>query len=381
MGLDYSHNAWLVLASFAIALMAGFTGLSMARGLSRVPEGQRKLRVAMSAIVLGGGIWSMHFVAMLGLQLPIPFFYDPLITLISALLGILVVGLALIVLHFRRRTPARITAAGVILGVGILGMHYTGMAGMQACRAAYTPGGLVVAGAISLVLSTLAVWIAYWDRTRRNVLMGTVCFAIAVVALHFIAVGTTQFFETDLSGFDLILGNEALAMVVTLAAFVICGAFLLAGATFFPEGEAVALAVPEAPVPEPVGADAEPVVVAAKPVEPARGFQPIPYEREGRVLFADPAGVAALRAEGHYTILYRGEERALCPWSISEAEKRLEGTDFLRVHRSYLINPAHVTGFERRKDSGVVFFDGVGSLGKVPVSRSRLTEVREVLGL
>lgn len=374
MALDYSHNAWLVLASFAIALMAGFTGLSMARGLSRVPEGQRKLRVALSAIVLGGGIWSMHFVAMLGLQLPIPFFYDPLITLISALLGILVVGLALIVLHFRRRTPATITAAGLILGVGILGMHYTGMAGMQACRAAYTPGGLILSGAISLVLATLAVWIAYWDRTRRNVLMGTVCFAVAVVALHFIAVGTTQFFETDLTEFDLILGNEALAMVVTLAAFVICGAFLLAGATFFPEPAALAEGTP-APALEPRPAS------APEGLEGPRPGKPIPYEREGRTLFADPASVAAIRAEGHYTILYRGAERVLCPWSISEAEKRLVGTSFLRVHRSYLINPAHVTGFERRKDTGVVFFDGVAALGKVPVSRSRLTEVREALGL
>lgn len=374
MALDYSHNPWLVLASFAIALMAGFTGLSMARGLSRVPEGERKLRVALSAIVLGGGIWSMHFVAMLGLQLPIPFFYDPLITLISALLGILMVGLALIVLHFRRRTPTRITAAGLVLGAGILGMHYTGMAGMQACRASYTAGGLLLAGTTSLVLATLAVWIAYWDRTRRNVLMGTVCFAVAVVALHFIAVGTTAFVETDLTEFDLILGNEALAIVVTLAAFVICGAFLLAGATFFPEPAPVADATP---VPEPPPDS----VPASDPAEPQRGYQPIPYEREGRTLFADPASVAALRAEGHYTILYRGTEQVLCPWSISEAEKRLAGTAFLRVHRSYLINPAHATGFERHKDTGILFFGGVAALDKVPVSRSRLGAVREALGL
>jgi DNA-binding LytR/AlgR family response regulator len=59
----------------------------------------------------------------------------------------------------------------------------------------------------------------------------------------------------------------------------------------------------------------------------------------------------------------------------------MAGTDFLRVHRSYLVNPAFVTGFERRKDSGVIYFEGVNSLGKVPVSRSRLGEVRDLLGL
>lgn len=369
MPLDPAHNPWLVTASFAIALMAGFTGLSMARGLSHVPAPQRKLRVAMSAIVLGGGIWSMHFVAMLGLQLPIPFFYDPLVTLISALLAILVVGLALIVLHFRRRTPATITAAGLVVGVGILAMHYTGMAGMQACRPEYTAGGLVLSVTTSLALATLAVWIAYGERTRRNVLLGTVCFATAVVALHYIAVANTRFLPVPLPEFDLVLGNAALALVVTLAAFVICGAFLLAGATFFPEpAEVPVLAAVSAAPPAP-------------PSEPARAPRPVPYEREGRTLFAEPAGIAALRAEGHYTMLYRGAETAFCPWSISEAERRLDGTGFLRVHRSYLVNPAHITGYERRKDGGVVFLSGAAGLGPVPVSRARLNELRDLLGL
>lgn len=366
MLLDYSHNPWLVLASFAIALMAGFTGLSIARGLSHVPPGQRKLRVAMSAIVLGGGIWSMHFVAMLGLQLPIPFYYDPLITLISALLGVLVVGAGLIVLHFRRRTRRTITVAGLILGTGILGMHYTGMAGMQACRAEYTPGGIVLSVVTSLVLATGAVWIAYGDRTRRNVLLGTVGFAAAVVALHFIAIWNTRFLEAPLVEVELVIGNEALALIVTLAAFVICGGFLLAGATFFPD--------------EPSVADA-PVATEGRPPAPAPVSRLVPYEREGRTLLADPDTIAVFRAEGHYTILYRGAESVLCPWSISEAEQRLADTAFLRVHRSYIVNPTRVTGFERRKDNGVVFLDGVADLREVPVSRSRLAAVREMLGL
>ena len=46
---------------------------------------------------------------MLGLQLPVLFFYDALITLISALVGILVVGVGLILLHFPERTPLTIT--------------------------------------------------------------------------------------------------------------------------------------------------------------------------------------------------------------------------------------------------------------------------------
>ncbi len=375
LALEYSHNWLLVVASFAIALMAGSTGLSMTRGASQVEFAERKRLVAMAAVALGGGIWSMHFVAMLGLQLPVLFFYDALITLISALIGILVVGVGLILLHFRERTPLTVTAAGAVFGVGILAMHYVGMAGMQACRAVYTPGGLVLAVSTSLALSVLAIWVAYGERTKRNILLGTLCFAVAVVALHFIAVANTTFLAAPLpEAPNIALSNESLALVVTLASFAICGAFLLSGATFLPadsqasvatEAEAVT-ETPPVPPPE-VPAEASP--------------RTVPYEREGRTLFADLSSVAAFRAEGHYTILYLADERVFCPWSISEAERRLEGTEFMRAHRSYLINPAFVSGFERKKDSGIAYFDRVRSLGKVPVSRSRLSEVRDALGL
>ncbi|MDX1780611.1 MAG: LytTR family DNA-binding domain-containing protein [Thalassovita sp.] len=90
--------------------------------------------------------------------------------------------------------------------------------------------------------------------------------------------------------------------------------------------------------------------------------------------------MAAIRAEGHYTQLYTEDGKFFCAWSITEAEKRLTPDPLIRTHRSYLINPAHVTGFERLKDNGVCLFD-VPGLPKVPVSRSRLKVVRETLGV
>ena len=118
--MDVAHNPWLVAASLAVALMAGFTGLSLTKNASELSVERRKANVVLSAIALGGGIWSMHFVAMLGMELPIDYYYDPLITLISALTAILLVGLALLLLHFKQRTNITITCAGGIVGVGIL---------------------------------------------------------------------------------------------------------------------------------------------------------------------------------------------------------------------------------------------------------------------
>ena len=102
--LDVSHNTALVIASIVVAFIAGFTGLTLSKDLSKQSVLRRKASIAMSAVALGGGIWSMHFVAMLGMQMPILFYYDAAITLASALLAILIVGTALLLLHFRQRT-------------------------------------------------------------------------------------------------------------------------------------------------------------------------------------------------------------------------------------------------------------------------------------
>ena len=360
--LEFSHNGWLVLASFAVALMAGFTGLSLTKGMSAVGPSQRKLVIAMASVALGGGIWSMHFVAMLGLQLPVLFYYDALITLISALVAILMVGLALLILHFLPRSSVTIITAGTIVGLGIVVMHFIGMLGMELCQPVNNITDYLLSGMAAIVLSVLAIWVAYDSRTNRNILLGTICFGAAVVTVHFIAIAQTGFVFTGvLPVSGPVLSNQTLALGVTVAAFLICGAFLLSSVTFI-EQMTPDEATPEDPPDTGLGAG-------------------VPYEKDGRTQFALRDSIAAIRAEGHYTLLYIGDEKLFCPWSITDAQSRLEPLGFVRTHRSYLINPAHVSGFERLKDTGVCFFDGAPALGKVPVSRSRLGQVREVLGL
>lgn len=365
--LEATHSAWLVIGSYLVAVLAGFTGLSLTRGASALPIARRKTVVALAAIFLGGGVWSMHFIAMLGLRLSILFYYDAAITLLSALVAILIVGLALLILHFRERTPVTLTLAGLVVGLGIAAMHYIGMSGMEICRPVYTPRGVALAAAASVTLSVLAIWVAYGGRTHRNIMLGALCFSAAVFGAHFAAMAGTSFITVEVAGAAAILSNQALAIIVMLSAFLICGAALLTGVTFFADATA-----------SPTDAAADPPADAPAP---PRAEHPVPYEKNGRTLFVEPSAIAAIRAEGHYSVLYVASERLFCPWSISEAAKRLAGGPFVRTHRSYLVNPAHVTGFERLKDNGVCYFGDAKALEKAPVSRSRLAEVREALGV
>ena len=394
---EASHNFALVIASLAVALMAGFTGLSLTHGISALDARGRKFRIVQAAIALGGGIWSMHFIAMLGMQLPISFYYDTLTTLGSALVAVLVVGLALLLLHFTPRTPQVIVAAGGIVGVGIAAMHYIGMAGIRLCVPVYSPGETLLAVLASIVLPIGAIWVAYSERGHKNVLYGTAAFGGAVFCVHFFAMSGTSFLsDPDATSAGVPIDNAALAIVVALASFVICGSFLLMSVRLLPQPSAAdpiaaATAVSSKPLSStlvegasvpPASAETidPPTMTDAAASAPRQNRLSVPYEEQGRTRFVDPSDIAAVRAEGRYTILFVAEQKLFCPWSISEAAKRLPSPPFLQAHRSYLINPVFVSRFERKKDSGYCYFENVYSLDRVPVSRGRLTIVRERLG-
>ena len=215
----------------------------------------------------------------------------------------------------------------------------------------------------SIALSVTSFLISYGKRRAKNIVAGTLGFAIAVFSVHFIAMAGTGFVLSDgaaVTGGR--LSNELLAFGVTVSVFVLSGAFLLSGATFTTVKD-------------------EPIAPQDKSPEEPLPATRIPYEANAQTYFLDPAQVSAIRAEGHYTVLYVGDQKLFCPWSITEAETRIAGSGFIRTHRSYLVNTAHVTSFERKKDNGVCYFAETNSLTKAPVSRSRLPILRDILGM
>lgn len=358
--LAVDHDLFLIAMACVVALVAGFTGLSMTRDLSNKPVFQKKASVALASVALGGGIWAMHFVAMLGMRLPVLFYYDAAITLVSALTAILIVGAALILLHFRERTPASIAAAGGIVGAGILVMHYIGMAGLELCRAIYTPIGVGMSSVVAIALCVLAFWVAYGERSNRNIVLGTLGFAIAVCSVHFLAMATTNFVAIPSGAeFGLSMSNETLALGVIFFSFIIFGACLWVSVTY--------LVVPSPQT------EAMPDAIS----EPAPRLQ-IPCERDGGKVFISHSDVSFVRADGHYTQVYTNDERLFCAWPVTEASKRLIPAGFLQTHRSYLVNPVHVSRFERTKDKGRCVFNSAG-LPPAPVSRSKLKVVQDAL--
>lgn len=191
--LNCSHSLLLVVLSYLVASAAGFAALDLADRVQAAAETvSRRVWQCAGAFCMGGGIWSMHFIAMLAFQAPVPVGYDLTITFISLAVAILVSGLAMLVIGRPQRGYPRFIAAAVLVGIGIASMHYTGMAAIDSpARQYYDPWlfalSVVIAIAASLAALTLAVYLR--GRSDRQHLLfkyiGSLVMGGAIVSMHF----------------------------------------------------------------------------------------------------------------------------------------------------------------------------------------------------
>jgi diguanylate cyclase len=106
----------------------------------------------------------------------------------------------------------------------------------------------------------------------------------------------------------------------------------------------------------------------------------IPVQVAGAIQFVDLGEVRSIRADAHYTWVHDGQRERMCSWPISEAETALDPALFFRVHRSHIVAMPHVVLIRKEGDGAVVELDGPNP-HLVPVSRTRVAEIRARLGL
>ncbi|SDQ12377.1 MHYT domain-containing protein [Pseudovibrio sp. Tun.PSC04-5.I4] len=391
--LTYTYDLPLVMASILIAILSAFTGLALTNGISELSNNKKKLSIGMAAIVLGGGIWSMHFVAFLALQLPVSIYYDPLWTLSSVLIAILMTCTSLLIIHFGSRNPRNTIISGCFLGYGIVTMHYIGILGIQGCLPVFDYTNQIFVVLIGPLTGILAIWAAYKQRARFNIILGATIFGLSVSLVHYLGLYLTNFAILPVEEpIVMALDNGELAFLVIISAFTICAAFLLTATTFLVPEVSIAQQVPQPDITVAAshsdGAYEDPPVMdvvdlenKTSPLAPTpQNTVRVPVEKDNQITFLTEEDIAAVQAEGHYTLLHTPAGRFFCSWSISVAHSKLPD-NFIQTHRSFLVNIKHVQGFTRNKDNGKCLFDTISSLTSVPVSRSRINEVKAVLGL
>ena len=186
------HDPVLVALSILIAALASYTALDLATRMRAASGRARRAWLAAAAIAMGGGIWSMHFVGMLAFSLPgSEISYDPFLTFLSLVIPIVVAAAAFAVVG---RRPQALLASGFAMGLGISGMHYTGMGAMRmAASIAYDSRWVVFSIVIAICASVVALWLAFRHTNAVQRLFAGFVMGLAISGMHYAAMQGASF--------------------------------------------------------------------------------------------------------------------------------------------------------------------------------------------
>lgn len=183
------HDAWLVALSYITAAFASYVALDMAERLRNADGSLRWAWHGAASVALGGGIWAMHFLGMLAFQLDAPFTFHAGLTVLSLAVPILVVALGLWLVG-GGINPVRLLTAGVIVGMGVVVMHYTGMAAlMLPGTIGYKPGLFSLSVVIALVAATVALWLALTPQRFSRRVVAALVMGFAICGMHYTGMG------------------------------------------------------------------------------------------------------------------------------------------------------------------------------------------------
>ena len=165
--IHHFDHGWITpTISYMLSVLGSLLGLTLAvKFRSARSNAERTWWLILAAVAIGGtAIWSMHFVAMLGFSVDgSPIRYDVGLTAASAIIAVaaVAVGLSIAALGNGGGRNARIVTGGVISGLGVAGMHYTGMAAMHLNgEISYGMTRVALSIAIAVVAATVALWLA-----------------------------------------------------------------------------------------------------------------------------------------------------------------------------------------------------------------------------
>ncbi|WP_405466324.1 hypothetical protein OG783_24995 [Streptomyces jietaisiensis] len=183
----FSYGIVTPLVAFFMAFLGGALGLRCTTRSMFVTQSRRAGWLALGSAAIGSGIWTMHFIAMMGFTVEeTPIHYDQAITFASLGVGVLVVGVGVFIVGYRGATGVPLFTGGTITGLGIATMHYLGMAGMRLNGALeYNTVTVSASVVIAMAAATAALWAAGQARGFLWSVGASLVMGLAVSGMHY----------------------------------------------------------------------------------------------------------------------------------------------------------------------------------------------------
>jgi len=233
----FHYDYPMVVASVLIAIFASFCALEMTERLARGEL--RVLWLSLGALILGAGVWAMHFIGMLAFRLECGVTYDTLITGLSMLPGILAAAVALDLIAKDQVSRMRLLFAGVVMALGIGVMHYAGMAAIQLDGILrYDLSLFLISLLAAVLLAVTALRLKFFIASLPvghtpfvSSLMGGVVMGGAISCMHYIAMEAAFFVNQHPDGNETVI-VAASPTILAIAVSVVAILLILAGLIF-----------------------------------------------------------------------------------------------------------------------------------------------------
>jgi PAS domain S-box-containing protein len=229
-----TYNPYLVALSVAVACLASYTALDLGGRISGSRRWARLAWLLTAATAMGGGIWSMHFIGILAFVMPMPVSYDVGLTLLSLGVAIGVTGFGFFMIGTREVTAPEFILSGIFVGIGIVSMHYTGMAAMRMpADIRYDSVLVALSVLIAIGASIAALWLAFRTTVTRQRLLAAVVMGSAISGMHYTGMAAATFIANlrmDGAHGIFALGQTGLALAIATITLLILLLALVASA-------------------------------------------------------------------------------------------------------------------------------------------------------
>lgn len=228
--LHGTYDYFLVILSYLIAVAASYSALDLAGRVNSSKGKNRLLWLVFGAMSMGLGIWSMHFVGMLALTLPVKVVYDTGLVILSVIFAILVSAIALLTVTRNKLEVRQIFIAGLLMAAGISGMHYTGMEAMNV-EITYDPYYVILSVVIAGTASFAALWLLFYvnrDQSRFVYLYklgSSLIMGAAIAGMHYTGMVAAHFHTSPhmMDNQEMQMGTDTLAYIIVIATFFLLG--------------------------------------------------------------------------------------------------------------------------------------------------------------
>jgi NO-binding membrane sensor protein with MHYT domain len=208
---NFSYGLLTPALAYLMSFLGAFLGLRCT-ARSRACTGAARARwLLVAAISIGiTGIWVMHFIAMLGFTIPgETIHYSVPITIASMLVAVIVVALGLLMVGFGGQGYRPLLLGGVLTGLGVAAMHYSGMAAMRMpARMSYSPVLFALSVVIAIVAATAALWAALRLRGIWSSLGAALIMGVAVSGMHYTGMAAMHVYPAT-SGTAMAMGGAS----------------------------------------------------------------------------------------------------------------------------------------------------------------------------